>query len=370
VYVKGAKPGDLLEIEYLDIRPERYGWTRFAPGGGFLPDLFDYHFVAHWDITPEYATSPQLPGVRIPNGAFMGTAGVAPSHEQLRRWSVRHARGLNAFYHGFESLLVSCNPLWRLGRLQEARELLLRCQTVFEQQNAIHELAGVFIERASLEFKLDCLKEARRFVKTGLRYAYAAAEPEIIAISHFNFATYLCVAGGDWRAGLAAAEHAKWVAFASLDTAQIEQAEKDLLAPFSNTGGESPYAVHRDLQETMQNLVGIFRVEEDLKKALVALEALSARAARASVEGSRLFNPGWHLARDLQSMLVISEAVGRSALARLESRGAHSRIDYPKLDEAWGKKNNIIVREGEAMKLLQSAVAEMPADLRQLLVEK
>jgi acetamidase/formamidase len=89
VYVKGAEPGDLLEIEYLDIAPQRYGWTRFAPGRGFLPDLFDHHFVAHWDITPEYATSPQLPGVRIPNGAFMGTAGVAPSHEQLRRWSAR-----------------------------------------------------------------------------------------------------------------------------------------------------------------------------------------------------------------------------------------------------------------------------------------
>ena len=89
VYVKGAEPGDLLEIEYLDIVPERYGWTRFAPGGGFLPDLFNYHFVAHWDITPEYATSPQLPGVRIPNGAFMGTAGVAPSREQLRAWTLR-----------------------------------------------------------------------------------------------------------------------------------------------------------------------------------------------------------------------------------------------------------------------------------------
>jgi formamidase len=89
VYIKGAKPGDLLEIEYLDIVPERYGWTRFAPGGGFLPDLFDYHFVAHWDITPEYATSPQLPGVRIPNGAFMGTAGVAPSREQLWAWTLR-----------------------------------------------------------------------------------------------------------------------------------------------------------------------------------------------------------------------------------------------------------------------------------------
>src|SRR3954468_16754036 len=89
VYIKGAAPGDLLEIEYLDIVPERYGWTRFAPGGGFLPDLFDYHFVAHWDITPEYATSAQLPGVRIPNGAFMGTAGLAPSREQLTRWAAR-----------------------------------------------------------------------------------------------------------------------------------------------------------------------------------------------------------------------------------------------------------------------------------------
>ena len=89
VYVKGARPGDLLEIEYVDIVPERYGWTRFSPGFGFLPDLFDHFFVAHWDITREYATSPQLPGVRIPNGAFMGTAGVAPSREQLEKWSAR-----------------------------------------------------------------------------------------------------------------------------------------------------------------------------------------------------------------------------------------------------------------------------------------
>jgi formamidase len=91
VYIKGARPGDLLEVEYLDIVPQRYGWTRFAPGGGFLPDLFDYHFVAHWDITLDHATSAELPGVRIANGAFMGTAGVAPSHEQLTRWTAREA---------------------------------------------------------------------------------------------------------------------------------------------------------------------------------------------------------------------------------------------------------------------------------------
>ncbi|HTQ76613.1 MAG TPA: acetamidase/formamidase family protein [Burkholderiales bacterium] len=89
VYVKGAEPGDLLEVEYLDIVPERYGWTRFAPSMGFMPDLFDHHFVVHWDIGPDFATSKDLPGVRIPNGAFMGTAGVAPSREQLKKWFLR-----------------------------------------------------------------------------------------------------------------------------------------------------------------------------------------------------------------------------------------------------------------------------------------
>ena len=171
------------------------------------------------------------------------------------------------------------------------------------------------------------------------------------------------------RAGLAAADHAKRVSAPSLDNAQIEQAEKELLAPFSNAGTESPYAVHRDLQGVMQNLVGIYRTQEDLKKALLELEKLRARAARASVEGSRLFNPGWHLSYDLKSMLIVSEAVTLSALARTESRGAHSRIDYPNADPVWERKNNIIVREGGEMKRRESPVPEMPQDLKQILAE-
>ncbi len=169
------------------------------------------------------------------------------------------------------------------------------------------------------------------------------------------------------RAGLAAAQHAKQVSAPSIDTAQIELSEKELLSPFSNTGAESPYAVHRDLQEVMQNLVGIFRTEEDLKKALVELEKLKARAAKAGVEGSRLFNPGWHLSYDLKSMLTISEAVPHSALARKESRGAHSRIDYPNSDQVWEKKHNLIVSENGAMKRRENPVEEMPADLKQIL---
>jgi len=170
------------------------------------------------------------------------------------------------------------------------------------------------------------------------------------------------------RAGLAAAQHAKSAGATTIDAAQTAEAEKELLAPFSNTGTESPYAVHRDLQKIMQSLVGIFRTEEDLKKALSELEPLKARAAKASVEGSRLFNPGWHLYRDLKSLLVCSEAVALSALARKESRGAHSRIDYPKYDPVWEKKHNIIVREGGEMKRRESPVEPMPEDLRQFVM--
>jgi succinate dehydrogenase / fumarate reductase flavoprotein subunit len=170
------------------------------------------------------------------------------------------------------------------------------------------------------------------------------------------------------RAGLAAANHAKSVAGTSIATAQIEEAERELLAPFSNTGSESPYAVHRDLQKVMQSLVGIFRTEEDLNRAFNELEGLKARAAKVSVEGSRLFNPGWHLARDLKSLLVCSEAVALSAIARKESRGAHSRIDFPKYDPAWEKKHNVIVREGGEMKRREIPVEEMPEDLKQFVM--
>ncbi len=172
------------------------------------------------------------------------------------------------------------------------------------------------------------------------------------------------------RAGLAAANYANEAPAGSVDAPQVEESTREMLSPFERPAGESPYDIHRDLQETMQNYVGIFRNEEDLEKGLSELEKLRDRAARVKVEGSRLFNPGWHLAQDLKSMLTVSEAVALSALARKESRGAHSRIDYPNYDETWGKQNNIIVRDGDRMKLHQTPTAEMPNELRKLLEEK
>jgi succinate dehydrogenase / fumarate reductase, flavoprotein subunit len=171
------------------------------------------------------------------------------------------------------------------------------------------------------------------------------------------------------RAGKAAAEHASHAQNSALDSAQLQKAEREMLTPFERADGEFPYEIHRDLQETMQNLVGIFRNEEDLQKALGELEELKPRLDRVRADGSRMFNPGWHLTQDLRSMLLISEAVARSALARRESRGAHSRIDYPNLDDAWGKKNNVIMKRGDDMTLEQRPVPDMPAELKALLAE-
>ncbi len=169
------------------------------------------------------------------------------------------------------------------------------------------------------------------------------------------------------RAGRSAAEQAKQVGPPAIDDAQIDEATREMLQPFERGEGDSAYDVHRDLQETMQNYVGIFRNEEDLKRGLSEIQDLKNRAARVRVEGSRLFNPGWHLARDLKSMLTVSEAVALSAQERRESRGAHSRIDYPKYDERWGKLNNIVAREGAGMKLTQREIPEVPSELKEIL---
>jgi succinate dehydrogenase / fumarate reductase flavoprotein subunit len=171
------------------------------------------------------------------------------------------------------------------------------------------------------------------------------------------------------RAGFAAAEHAKQVGGAAIDDAQVEEATREMLEPFERSEGDSPYDVHRDLQETMQNYVGIFRNEADLKRGLDEIGKLKQRAAHVRVDGSRLFNPGWHLGRDLKSMLTVSEAVALSARERKESRGAHSRIDFPKYDEQWSKLNNIISRDAERMRLSQSSIAEVPSDLGAILDE-
>ncbi len=172
------------------------------------------------------------------------------------------------------------------------------------------------------------------------------------------------------RAGAGAAEFARAVGKApAADPEQAKEAGVELLGFFENEG-ENPYAVHRDLQATMQRDVGIFRTAEELKHGIEELERLQRRAANVHVEGSRHFNPGWHLARDLRAMIRVAEAVARSALLREESRGAHARLDFPGLDERLGKLNMVAVRDGDGVAIRQSPLLAMPDELRALLDKK
>lgn len=115
----------------------------------------------------------------------------------------------------------------------------------------------------------------------------------------------------------------------------VDAAVAAALAPFSHDGGENPYTIQQDLQQLMNDLVGIIRTADEMRSALEKLAGLKARAATLSVPGARAYNPGWHLALDLQNMLVVSECIARSALVREESRGGHTRDDFPVMDSNW-----------------------------------
>ena len=119
----------------------------------------------------------------------------------------------------------------------------------------------------------------------------------------------------------------------------------------------------------MQELVGIIRRRDELEEALAKLERLRARAAKASVTGSRIYNPGWHLALDLENLIGVSEAVTRSALLREESRGGHTRDDFPKTDAQWGTKNVVVRKRDGKLTIATEPIPKVPAELSALLGE-
>jgi succinate dehydrogenase flavoprotein subunit len=172
------------------------------------------------------------------------------------------------------------------------------------------------------------------------------------------------------RAGAAAADTAgRRRDGAYLDPFQVQAGLRELDAPLERSDGEDPYAIQRDLQATMQSRVGIFREAADLKEALRELEELRRRWTAVRVDGGRAYNPGWNLVFELGSLLTVSEAVARSALQRRESRGAHSRLDYPEPDDArWGGSNSVIARgEDGVMNVTKAQLPRMSQDLRALL---
>ncbi len=174
------------------------------------------------------------------------------------------------------------------------------------------------------------------------------------------------------RAGEHAAQQARQRPSAStINQDEVEAAARESLAPFDPAEGENPYAIHEDLRKMMQTYVGIVRTAEDLTVALEELQKLRARSRNVKAGGNIQYNPGWHLALDLKNMLDISEAVTRAALHRTESRGAHTREDFPDTDDRkWGGVNVIIRQKTkQSMEVAEEPLPVMPEELKRLLKE-
>ena len=147
------------------------------------------------------------------------------------------------------------------------------------------------------------------------------------------------------------------------DEGEIAAAHAEALTPLQRTAGENPYTVHAEVQETMSNLVGIIRTAAEIKAALAELEKLGARAAAASAEGGSAYNPGWHLALDLRNIMLMAQCVAQAALERQESRGGHTRDDFPGMRPDWRKVNLVCALEGDTVTISKQPLAPMRADL-------
>jgi succinate dehydrogenase / fumarate reductase flavoprotein subunit len=172
------------------------------------------------------------------------------------------------------------------------------------------------------------------------------------------------------RAGEYAAKFAKEHGAGQVNNAQVDEAARRALEPFDRgAAGENPFAVQHELQEMMQDLVGIVRREEEMERALEGIVKLRQRAARAGITGNREYNGGWHTALDLDNLLTVSEIIARAGLERKESRGAHFRDDYPEKSDEWGKVNLRIRKGADGPQVLHTPVKPLPDELKHVIEE-
>ncbi len=241
------------------------------------------------------------------------------------------------------------------------------------------QLAGVDITKESMEVGPTC-----HYIMGGVRVdadTTATTVPGLFAAGEVaaglhganrlggNSLSDLVVFGR--RAGLHAAKYVKELKGSlTANVDQLEALSRQMLAPFEAKIGENPYTIHAELQDCMQTLVGIIRTEAELKKALDQLASFRERLKRVRVEGNIQYNPGWHMALDLHSMLTISEACALAAIERKESRGGHTRDDYPKTDPKFAKLNVVTRKQKGELSVSQEPLPEMPGELKKLLEEE
>jgi succinate dehydrogenase / fumarate reductase, flavoprotein subunit len=254
-----------------------------------------------------------------------------------------------------------------------AEEILRRLPSMYHQ---FKELADVDITKEPME-----VGPTAHYVMGGVEVdpdTGAASVPGLYAVGEVsggmhgsnrlggNSLSDLLVFGR--RAGLAAAEYVTGLpARPAVPDADLSSAAASGLEPLERAEGDSPYAIHGELQTIMNDLVGLIRRESEMKTALVELDKLRAREAQVSAPGGRAYNPGWHLALDLRNMLVVAECVAQAALERQESRGGHTRDDYPGMSPEWRKVNLICSLDAAGgVQLRRQPIVPMRTDLLEL----
>ena len=238
-----------------------------------------------------------------------------------------------------------------------------------------YELAGVDITKEAMEVGPTC-----HYVMGGVEVepdtAAAVGVPGLFAAGECaggmhgsnrlggNSLSDLLVFGR--RAGMGAAAYVKQTTATPVSEATVANAAKKVEAPFTRTGGENPYALHQELQEVTHNLVGIIRTKKELQEAIDKIADLRTRIANVTVTGDRTFNPGFHLSFDLDNMLLIAESTAKSAIVREESRGGHTRDDFPGMNAEWRQKNNISSFNGSEVVVRQQKLPELTKELFEL----
>jgi succinate dehydrogenase / fumarate reductase flavoprotein subunit len=235
-----------------------------------------------------------------------------------------------------------------------------------------YELAGVDITKEAMEVGPTC-----HYVMGGVEVdpdsASAVGVPGLFAAGEVaggmhgsnrlggNSLSDLLVFGR--RAGVGAANYVKQTDAVKVSESSVKNAAARIAAPFERSGGENPYTLHQELQEITHNLVGIIRTESELSDAISKISQIRGRIENVSVTGGRLFNPGFHLSFDLDNMLLVAEATAKSAIVRKESRGGHTRDDFPKMDPKWRSLNNITSFNGQEVVVKQQPLPDMPKEL-------
>ena len=235
-----------------------------------------------------------------------------------------------------------------------------------------YELAGVDITKEPMEVGPTC-----HYVMGGVEVepdtAAAIGVPGLFAAGEVaggmhgsnrlggNSLTDLLVFGR--RAGIGAAEYVKSNGKNPVSEAAIKAAAAKIQAPFDREGGENSYALHAELQEVAHNLVGIIRTASELEDAIAKIAEIRVRSANVSVNGGRKFNPGFHLAFDLDNMLLVAESTAKSAIRREESRGGHTRDDFPGMNNKWRQLNHISSFDGAQVNVREQALPSLPKEL-------